>query len=254
MSDKLKLRNVTGKYCGINPLSRRDSTTRILILTQEGIYVDGVISNTVIDEYNLNSEESIGNQITVDMIRANRPAEQYRINNTIKSPLRKKKLGLKLEDFFEEDEILVTNNDEIENTSTTVSNNVNEISNDLGNIEYNNEQNETTITIPSRQGVYADRIIRDTEIVKKLKLKYKDMCQLCGCVIELKEKTYSEGHHLKPLGNPHNGPDVEENIIIVCPNCHAKLDYKAIHIHDLFILKHNINKEYIDYHNKICDE
>lgn len=55
-------------------------------------------------------------------------------------------------------------------------------------------------------------------------------------------------HHIKPLGGEHNGPDVRENILCVCPNHHALLDYGAIKL-DPMLLK-GIERKYIDYHNE----
>jgi hypothetical protein len=101
------------------------------------------------------------------------------------------------------------------------------------------------------------RIIRDTKIIGQLKTLYKDKCQICGCTIQLIGRTYSEGHHVKPLGNPHHGPDHEQNIIIVCPNCHVKLDNKAISIDKNELScrdSHSIADEYINYHNNIYNE
>jgi predicted HNH restriction endonuclease len=63
---------------------------------------------------------------------------------------------------------------------------------------------------------------------------------------------YAEAHHLKPLGAPHNGPDIANNIICVCPNCHAKLDYgiMRIEIPKLNLdIRHKIGAEFINYHN-----
>ena len=128
---------------------------------------------------------------------------------------------------------------------------------DLGEITYSHSQDNQSsneppnpdITIPSRQGIFVDRIIRNTEIIKKLKKLYNNRCQICDSTIELTGRNYSEGHHLKPLGNPHNGPDIEKNVIIVCPNCHVKLDYSAIKIGELINLRHEIDNEFINYHN-----
>jgi len=128
---------------------------------------------------------------------------------------------------------------------------------DLGEININQlqegqnqgENGNSDIIIPGRQGVTVDRIIRNTEIIKKLKRLYNNRCQICDSTIELIGRNYSEGHHLKPLGRPHNGPDIEKNVIIVCPNCHVKLDYDSIKIGALINLRHEIDMEYILYHN-----
>ena len=111
------------------------------------------------------------------------------------------------------------------------------------------------------------RVIRDTNLTKKIKRLYKDKCQICGLSIRLKEKTYSEAHHIKPLGNKHKGPDSPDNIIILCPNHHVEFDYGVIAIDpDSFIIlhkdpenllngkklflhsKHKLNKDFLRYH------
>ena len=65
-----------------------------------------------------------------------------------------------------------------------------------------------------------------------------------------------EGHHLKPLGEPHNGPDIGENILILCPNLHAQCDFAAIRLemkHLRMHPSHTIGADYIDYHNRLFD-
>ena len=105
--------------------------------------------------------------------------------------------------------------------------------------------------IPERAPTTVHRIIRDPNIVSELKRLYSFRCQLCETRIELPSGYYCEAHHLKPLGTPHDGPDVKDNIIIVCPNHHVMFDYGAIYINkDLLRLNnHVISDEYIDYHN-----
>ena len=61
-------------------------------------------------------------------------------------------------------------------------------------------------------------------------------------------------HHIQPLGQPHNGPDVIGNIICVCPNHHAELDYgvSSLLLPSLrHSTGHNIDAKYTDYHNQI---
>ncbi len=107
---------------------------------------------------------------------------------------------------------------------------------------------------PDRVKTTTNRIIRDTELARNLKKLHRNKCQICNQSIELTgAKLYSEAHHLKPLGMPHNGPDIEANIIILCPNHHAMCDYFAIEldIHKLRIHnKHQIGESFLDYHNK----
>jgi predicted restriction endonuclease len=68
-------------------------------------------------------------------------------------------------------------------------------------------------------------------------------------------KTYSEGHHLRPLGRPHDGPDVPANILVVCPNCHVMLDRGAVVLEReaiTVIAPHDVAEEYLSYHNDLA--
>ncbi|WP_136657105.1 HNH endonuclease [Nitratireductor sp. XY-223] len=101
------------------------------------------------------------------------------------------------------------------------------------------------------------RILRDTPLARKLKLVHQNKCQICGETIRLSDgREYSEAHHIMPLGNPHNGPDISTNIIILCPNHHVILDYGAMTLDPKKIvstLGHRIGEPYIQYHNEfVC--
>lgn len=100
-------------------------------------------------------------------------------------------------------------------------------------------------------------IIRDTKVSAWVKYIHEYRCQICGLRLEIGENQYyAEAHHVKPLGNGHNGPDVVENVLCVCPNHHALLDLGAINIdaHTIHNVEgHRINIDYILYHNTaIC--
>ena|SRR5271166_4945392 len=79
---------------------------------------------------------------------------------------------------------------------------------------------------PERRIIQVSRLERDTEMVRLIKQIYDDQCQLCGKQLSSPDGTqhYSEGHHVKPLGDPHGGPDTPENILVVCPDHHVLLD------------------------------
>lgn len=101
------------------------------------------------------------------------------------------------------------------------------------------------------------RILRDTALARQLKMLHQNCCQLCGEGVPLAEgKVYSEAHHLKPLGRPHNGPDIAANIIVLCPNHPVQCDYGAVMLDTVgirFHPKHKVGAEYLEYHNKsIC--
>ena len=119
---------------------------------------------------------------------------------------------------------------------------------------------------PDRRTIEVSRIDRDTKLIKELKKLYENRCQICGKLIRLKDQDYSEAHHLKPLGSPHEGPDDKANILILCPNHHVEFNYgsmaidpktlKLTHIDcgdeingkDLISHKHGLGEEYLRYH------
>ena len=87
----------------------------------------------------------------------------------------------------------------------------------------------------------------------KLKSLYDNTCQVCNTKLKIADNLfYSEVHHIKSLGDPHNGPGTVTNMIVVCPNCHVLLDFKAIEISKgkLNIKEpHKVEETFIDYHN-----
>jgi 5-methylcytosine-specific restriction endonuclease McrA len=106
-----------------------------------------------------------------------------------------------------------------------------------------------------RRMLSINQIYRNPNNVKQVKDFYGDHCQVCGDAIRLPGgRTYSEAHHIRPLGHPHDGPDEVENMLCVCPNCHVRLDYRAI---DLNVSKlkihqrHNLSHTQITYHNDL---
>ena len=108
---------------------------------------------------------------------------------------------------------------------------------------------------PGRIETTVYRILRDTQLARRLKRLHSDACQICGHTIQVDDTTwYSEAHHLKPLGRPHNGPDVAENIVVLCPNHHALLDLGLIAITPATfstVAGHNIGTAFVEYHNSI---
>ena len=97
------------------------------------------------------------------------------------------------------------------------------------------------------------RIVRDTALTRLLKQLHQNRCQICGLSLQLSgDRRYSEAHHERPLGGRHRGPDIADNILVLCPNHHAILDYGGMTL-DLAELReeptHHVAPEYIDYHN-----
>ena len=98
-----------------------------------------------------------------------------------------------------------------------------------------------------------NRIIRNTLMTRKVKALHGSRCQICGGSILLPDgSSYVEAHHIIPLGAPHNGPDRPSNIVVVCPNHHAMLDFGSIELGLDSIAKapgHDIDPKCIEYHN-----
>lgn len=83
---------------------------------------------------------------------------------------------------------------------------------------------------PQRRLGHAARIVRDTAITRRVKELHRFRCQVCGETVETAAGPYAEGAHIRPLGQPHNGPDVMENVLCLCPNHHVAFDRWAFTI------------------------
>ena len=100
------------------------------------------------------------------------------------------------------------------------------------------------------------RIVRDTKLSRKVKELHGWTCQWpgCGYMMQLPNgKSYAEGHHVRPLGKKHKGRDVMGNILCLCPNHHAALDFGVSRI-SLPALRHAaghaVDPKYVSYHNR----
>lgn len=109
------------------------------------------------------------------------------------------------------------------------------------------------------------RIVRSSSVVRSIKQMYKFSCQICAGTLIGPTGPYAEGAHIKPLGKPHNGPDIPENVLCLCPNCHVLFDIGGIaveanldvidHLGESFAGRrlrtapdHKINPEFLAYH------
>ncbi|WP_432042178.1 YDG/SRA domain-containing protein [Streptomyces cadmiisoli] len=121
---------------------------------------------------------------------------------------------------------------------------------------------------PTTRVSRVQRIVRDAAAARRIKDLYDSECQMCGLrLVGPDAQPYSEGAHIKPLGSPHNGPDVERNILCLCPNCHVRLDIGAVVIEDDWSIvvragmagenvraklkrhsRHKVHGEYVRYH------
>lgn len=107
---------------------------------------------------------------------------------------------------------------------------------------------------PGRAPQTTYRILRDTMLARQIKLLHRDACQICGEVLQISvTKSYSEAHHIIPLGGSHAGPDTASNIIVLCPNHHALCDMGAIALRreDIRAVDgHVISEASLTYHNE----
>ncbi|HEY0076825.1 MAG TPA: HNH endonuclease [Abditibacteriaceae bacterium] len=121
--------------------------------------------------------------------------------------------------------------------------------------------NSQTSNPAPRVEMLVSRIVRDTPTALALKELYSDCCQVCGLTIRIGERNYSEVHHLRPLGTPHDGPDTHDNMMVLCPNCHARFDFGGIIWKEdntveiegqIFTLtmRHKIVAEHIEYYKR----
>ncbi|MEU6926617.1 HNH endonuclease [Streptomyces sp. NPDC046631] len=70
--------------------------------------------------------------------------------------------------------------------------------------------------------------------VRKLKQWYQDSCQICSTTLFLPSPRhrYSEAAHIR--AREHGGPDLTENLLCLCPNCHVLFDTGAFVLTDDF--------------------
>jgi hypothetical protein len=126
---------------------------------------------------------------------------------------------------------------------------------------------EQTTDPPQRREVTESRVIRDSALSRFLKSLYRYQCQICRFTFTLTgRRRYAESHHIQPLGGRHRGIDNQTNMIVVCPNHHAMMDFGAIAIDPdgmtivsvdrtipeyqkpLQLMRHPIDRQFLEYH------
>ncbi|MFI6447330.1 YDG/SRA domain-containing protein [Kitasatospora sp. NPDC050543] len=85
--------------------------------------------------------------------------------------------------------------------------------------------------LPASKTYSVQRIVRSSAVARRVKEWHNHTCQVCAVRLIGPDGTpYSEGAHIRALGKPHRGPDIESNILCLCPNCHVRFDLGAIYI------------------------
>lgn len=85
---------------------------------------------------------------------------------------------------------------------------------------------------PDRRDRRFRALMRDQTNVDWIKNCYDNTCQVCRIQLITDAGPISIGAHIQGLGKPHNGPDVVENMLCLCPNCHAIFDSGSFCIND----------------------
>jgi putative restriction endonuclease len=117
---------------------------------------------------------------------------------------------------------------------------------------------------PTLKEARSTRTVRDSDVSDAVKELHEYTCQICTTRLETPRGPYAEGCHIKPLGRPHGGPDVPENLLSLCPNCHVLFDELAIWIDDDLTIRgaasgklrthiaHKLSVEYFKHHRSMA--
>jgi HNH endonuclease len=109
-------------------------------------------------------------------------------------------------------------------------------------------------------------IVRSTKVAETVKHLHDYTCQVCGTQLITPAGPYAEAAHIRALGIPHNGPDVLDNVLCLCPNDHVRFDTGAIYVDDDYRIcqsadaaplgtlrlrrGHTPNRDYFAYHRE----
>lgn len=118
--------------------------------------------------------------------------------------------------------------------------------------------------VPSRLEVTTQRVVRSTAVAEYVKRLHDSTCQVCGTRLVTPSGAYAEAAHIRPLGRPHEGPDVPANVLCLCPNHHVLFDRGTVRIGDDLVVTdhesgsvvghltehpgHPIGRAYLAYH------
>ena len=83
---------------------------------------------------------------------------------------------------------------------------------------------------PARRTVQGGRVTRNLLLAEWVKQTHDWTCQFCGTRLTTIAGPYAEAAHITPLGSPHHGPDMSDNLLCLCPNCHVRFDRLALHV------------------------
>jgi putative restriction endonuclease len=116
----------------------------------------------------------------------------------------------------------------------------------------------------ARRAVTVSRVVRDTTVTRAVKRLHGYRCQVCGIQLDTPPGPYAEAAHVRPLGRPHDGPDVLENVLCLCPNHHVLFDRWQLSLTDDLALigvsgrlrthaRHILGVEHVRYHRALYE-
>lgn len=106
------------------------------------------------------------------------------------------------------------------------------------------------------------RLVRDTKVSQQVKSMNDFTCQICGTQLLCVGGPYAEGAHIRPLGKPHDGPDVVGNVLCLCPNHHVLFDHGGFVIDENYLVQGlgeptllggmtKPDQQYLEYHRSL---
>ena len=102
---------------------------------------------------------------------------------------------------------------------------------------------------PDRVSSTSQRLVRSVEVALYVKSLHDNTCQACGTRLDLNGRAYSEAAHIRALGRPHSGPDVPQNALCLCRNCHVLFDNGALLIRpDMEVVVNGVHRGYLRTH------
>ena len=91
-------------------------------------------------------------------------------------------------------------------------------------------EDESETATPGRAVTTIQRIVRSNKVAEAVKNLNEYTCQVCSSSLVTPAGPYAEAAHIRALGTPHNGPDILDNLLCLCPNDHVRFDAGAIYI------------------------
>lgn len=120
---------------------------------------------------------------------------------------------------------------------------------------------------PGRRRSAAERLLRSLVVAHWVKKVNNFTCQFCHKRYDSPVGPYAETAHIRPLGGRHEGPDLVENALCLCPTHHKLFDLGAFVIDDnrmvidvmarqplgelREVAPHRIDLQYAEYHREL---